>query len=629
MTRSNQLFHYYHYSSVILGSYILNFHHQYQCQDNVVEADYVIIGYGTAGQNAHKIIRRHDNQHKTIIIDPFKYENKRLDSTTRFSNEMIVSLDTNKKLISLTDNSMIKYKQCILTTGLLANEINAKKYIDSNCDSRDILNVIDFDTRENLKSLVKENRNLHITYATSNDWKSIFHAIEIADISKRQYGTSNTVSIITHSSGLLMQSLPRYLSQSFTRRVKKIGIDVIPFTQIRYVVKNKNSDDLSIFTECAYDSLYTSKFSTNKLVFPSTFGIPYFTTEKSTRYDYIRYWSDLIRNNNGLEIDREGRNIKVNSSMQAMNGVYVAGDLANVYNSVNGRGNVTGYDFAIKTSNVAATNMIRDNRQVSSLSHTNIIYDDIHIFEAKIRNLNTNMIFFGNCTTAYESHGFLFKWKDKIEKPTTEIIADNKSNNIFEKFVSSMQQPLNRTASEDAIAIDINTGENIVKQVEPVSFGVVFYIDESNIIRGILLTTHYNELEINKVYDAIKRLIGIPISKLIYGTESLDEDTMSPRLQKFKLLSSKAEKVISMFLLECAKANDRYLETKRNMLPVTQFKLVAPLQSSTKYVNDLNFGNPISPHHFCDPVFTRQNSNISKADILSKGYTRGIKHGPS
>lgn len=240
------------------------------------------------------------------------------------------------------------------------------------------------------------------------------------------------VTLLCASAGVLSQRLPRQLSQAFSRRLRTMGVEVVPYAQLRYVsatasdegAENTSSSDgiaggagagvastPTVYCSHTFDQVQTASFETDTVVFLNAdtgVQVEHFGIAKGE-----------------LEGGADG-GILANRSLQAAAGVYVAGEAANVALGGSGqympglrglgRGVVAGTDHAVKTAEVAAQNMLAavkgsagSDASSSESELQYLVYDHLpaYAWSSPVAHMHLSLI--GKCSSALEAHSFFWK----------------------------------------------------------------------------------------------------------------------------------------------------------------------------------------------------------------------------
>ena len=505
---------------------------------------YVIVGFGEAGRAACSEILASDDKykHKLLAIDSnFKNltenENIYINERVRVIGSEVAHIDLPSRIIKFRDDSVVYFDKCLISTGSSGASFD-ERFIDLSVRS------LIFDAH-NVQSWWPHILNLiskkgHITIAGSN-WSSIQLCLLIAKESKRK-GYINNVTLILPSAGPMANMIPNYLSKAIIKRLEKLGIEVITYSQIRYIENaktsflfadtinrptttnienmdnnnnnNNNKDsqmsaNLVIYLSKAFDSLSTSAFVTDTLIISNDYLLPYpyqitdnninhnqtINQQSSTNNDLLPFYhmkdSHRFLYESGLEYDSIGT-IKANSFLSASSDVFVAGDIANVLSPL-GRAVFSGYDHAIASGKVAGRNMTGDR----------VMYNYIPVFETDYgEDVGLHFLLLGNCASSLESHGLWWKYKSKsppvdnvntIVNSNLQLHSKKSEESITLKRNESSYIPYGklRLTYDTEILLDTNIHQNSVTDQcswkPPLGLGLIFYLKNNRIV-GILIS---------------------------------------------------------------------------------------------------------------------------------------------
>lgn len=288
-----------------------------------------------------------------LVIDPYQPPSSLSEKhPADFKSVHIKSIDPLTKCIVLEDDTAIYYEKCVLATGSLSNTIQAEKFIASDIDQSSLFDLSDPSNRNDLRDLASKGK--HITMVGLLNWSIISYAISLGKVANEK-GFKNNVTIVSPSSGLMISTFPKYISSILTKKLSTIyGIEIIPYSQLRYITNNSKygsavgevAGKLMVYTGCTYDSVNTSFFETDAVVFDPATGVP--NIHRNSSKDKIddmnkmkmyrnQIWESILRTA-GFEIDDDLKGIVVNRSLEAYRDVFIVGDLASIYSSTGGRG---------------------------------------------------------------------------------------------------------------------------------------------------------------------------------------------------------------------------------------------------------------------------------------------------
>lgn len=406
----------------------------------------------------------------------------------------------------------------------------------------------------------------------------------------------------------MSSSLPRYLSVALGKRLSTRGVEVIPYAQVRYIggpstfaflstseidsiepeEKEKNdayysspkNAKIGIYLSRVYDSLHTNMLYTDKVALFST-SVPYANQGPPLNC------SEHFASKAGLEVGSNGGFV-VNRCMLASEGVYIAGDIANVRMPL-GRGVFTGVDHAHHTGLVAGRNM----------SGVFDIYDHIPIYEGSAEESAIHLTFVGHCSSAFETHGFWWKVSSETassssektssssekkkskglssSSPQEETILDRIKVELYSIFGMKYKAPSRVTKAIEATPQGklnvriIKKESSRLKSAPPLGLGVLFYID-NDIVVGVLISgtalskqrnetndRNDNEDEVlsysEVIHERARSYIGKPLAVVTasieaeYLPENESTDFRSGRLIKLQNLNEIASYIIAPAVL--------------------------------------------------------------------------------
>ena len=174
-------------------------------------------------------------------------------------------------------------------------------------------------------------------------------------------------------------SLPLYVGNHVMWMLKRVGVEVLPYSQMQYcrvvsassravgadgraggvhgapvIGGSESPEQLEVFVRKSYDRLDVRKYLAHLLVvFPSKAGRS----------------SEFVSENNGLEAAPDGGYV-VNAELSARSGVYVAGPSAYVPHAIFGRVSLHGDDDAWASGLCAGRNMAGGHEQYAHVGQT-------------------------------------------------------------------------------------------------------------------------------------------------------------------------------------------------------------------------------------------------------------------
>eukprot|EP01031_Cornospumella_fuschlensis_P036939 gene36939-44814_t len=293
---------------------------------------YAVVGAGTAGTTAAMEINRlqsppssSNGKHSLAIIDPCATSKLKLPiADAMVLQDEVISLDPEHHTLLLRSGATITYDKCLLAIGLSTPSLSAK-YIADDCSS-DVLNPADPTHVYRLEHIVKSGGHVTIIGATS--FNNINLACKLASIGK-QHGYTGCVSLVYPAHGVLSSMLPRFLSHSTGRRLEGLGIELIPYSQVRYISRTDSLDKtspLAIYLTKTYDSLQSHTLYTHAVIHaPSPLMPPTPSSSKVYTGDTLSWLHRA-----GMEFDPLLGGIRVNAWQEVGRDVFAAGGCASV-----------------------------------------------------------------------------------------------------------------------------------------------------------------------------------------------------------------------------------------------------------------------------------------------------------
>lgn len=159
------------------------------------------------------------------------------------------------------------------------------------------------------------------------------------------------VSHIFAEEGVLQRHLPQYLSAYVTRKMSEIGIQMCTKKLVTGLERNgdRQDGDNSMPEVDNPDAVSVSLMGWEKENFVCDYVVLAST--------HIKPKTEMVTHLSGIEVDPNNGGIVVNATMEAIDGLYVAGNLASYYDSTLGRRRVDRYEHAINSGLLAGHNM--------------------------------------------------------------------------------------------------------------------------------------------------------------------------------------------------------------------------------------------------------------------------------
>jgi hypothetical protein len=262
--------------------------------------------------------------------------NKKSPLSVSISQTMVVDLDVHKKCLTLSNGEIVSFDKCLVAVGATTPNLNHSKHIEDTVVPRCSSTQCSLSSSSALFSAVSS--GAHVTVVGASSWDSLACATALAR-HRRPGDPRAPVTLVFPSFGPLSASVPRYLSQAIGKRLSQSGVALCPYSQVRYIGggdSHRHSQSgqgmaVAVFLAKTYDSLSTSSFYTDHVLF-SPNCVPLSKPHSLLRSDdNISPHSFIV--NSDLEVDPISGGIVVNRSLEAVGGVFAAGDIANVFTS--------------------------------------------------------------------------------------------------------------------------------------------------------------------------------------------------------------------------------------------------------------------------------------------------------
>lgn len=236
-------------------------------------------------------------------------------------------LNVAEQKVVLDDGTEITYEKCLLATGSTPKSLDIFDHSPANIKDKifSFKSIKDF---EKLKGRIEKSKNVAII-------GSGFLGSELA-CALAHYGQQGRLNVfqLFHESGNMGKVLPAYLSKWTTDRIRDVGVEVMPDTQVSNV----------------------EVYEGNQLKIVLNNG-------KSLIVDHIIQAVGTEPNIKlaeaaGLEVDSKFGGFVVNAELQARTNLYVAGDVACFHDPKLGRRRVEHHDHAVVSGRLAGENMV-------------------------------------------------------------------------------------------------------------------------------------------------------------------------------------------------------------------------------------------------------------------------------
>lgn len=338
----------------------------------------------------------------------------------------VKKLNVNEQKVLLDDGTEITYDKCLLATGSSPKTLGVFDSASPKIKEKVFTykSIRDFET---VKKQVEKSKTVAIV-------GNGFLGSELA-CALSHYGTLNDLKVVQlfAESGNMAKVLPKYLSKWSTERIRDVGVNVLPNSQI----------------------VNAEIFEGNKIKLVLSNGnnvIVDFVIQAVGSQPNIELAQDAA-----LEIEPNLGGFLVNAELEARSNLYVAGDAACFYDPRLGRRRVEHHDHAVVSGRLAGENMVGLRKPYK---HQSMFWSDL------------------GTTIGYEAIGLI--------DSSLETVG------IFAKL-----EPHKQESSENKKTGDTSTqiAESETEPENDYTKGILFYMKNNKIV-GILLWNVFNRISI-------------------------------------------------------------------------------------------------------------------------------------
>lgn len=378
----------------------------------------------------------------------------------------VVKLSVADQKVLLDDGTELTYDKCLIATGSSPKTIEIFDRASAKAKERihTFKSIKDFET---LKAQVEKSKTIAVI---GNGFLGSELACALA-----HYGQGGKLKVyqLFNENGNMAKVLPDYLSRWTTERIKEVGVDVQPKSQILDVevyegnqLKLKMKDGRSIIVDNVIQAVGSRPNVT-------------------------------LANDARLEIDPKHGGFLVNAELEARSNLYAAGDVACFYDPRLGRRRVEHHDHAVVSGRLAGENMV-------GLSKYKLIFD------TEQKN-NSMFLFF---TEKPYKHQSMF-WSDlgsavgyeaiglvDSSLPTVAVFAKLDANEEKREPYSEKEDEAKKdestdkpTSSPPGTVLSLPNDSPPSDSSNNYGKGVIFYMQNDRIV-GILLWNVFNRISI-------------------------------------------------------------------------------------------------------------------------------------
>jgi apoptosis-inducing factor 1 len=241
----------------------------------------------------------------------------------------VKSLDVKERKVILDDGTELTYDKCLLATG------SSPKTLDvfDQAPARTKKNIFTFKTMKDFEKVKAQVDKSNCIAVIGNGFLGSELACALAhngQVNQRKI----EVHQIFHETGNMAKILPKYLSEWATARIREVGVDVQPETQVTKVEEYEGGKIRL--------TLNNGKTIVVDTVIQAVGSEPNTSLAKDAK----------------LEIDPKLGGYLVNAELEARSNLYVAGDVACFYDPKLGRRRVEHHDHAVVSGRLAGENMV-------------------------------------------------------------------------------------------------------------------------------------------------------------------------------------------------------------------------------------------------------------------------------
>lgn len=382
----------------------------------------------------------------------------------------VVKINVAEQKVILDDGTELTYEKCLVATGSSPKTLNVFNGVPAKIKERihSFKSIKDFET---VKSQIENSKSVAIV-------GNGFLGSELA-CALSHYGQSGKLKVyqLFHEKGNMAKVLPTYLSEWTTERIKEIGVDVQPESQV-------------VGVEMFEGNQLRLKLSNGKSIIVDNV-IQAVGSEPNVE----------LAKEADLEVDPCHGGFVVNAELEARSNLYAAGDVACFYDTKLGRRRVEHHDHAVVSGRLAGENMVGLSEYC--LNKGNLISQCIQCFPFLEKPYKHQSMFWSDLGSAvgYEAIGLV-----DSSLPTVAVFAKYDASDAEQKRVpyetdlkteqtkaESMPQSLESTNDKSGIKdfplLGTEEGQDNCGK------GVIFYMKEDKIV-GILLWNVFNRISI-------------------------------------------------------------------------------------------------------------------------------------
>lgn len=241
----------------------------------------------------------------------------------------VVSLDVKEQKVVLDDGTELTYDKCLIATGSTPKTLD----IFDSAPARTKKHIFTYKSIKDFQTVKEQVDKSNSIAIIGNGFLGSELACAFAHNGQVNQRTIKVYQLF-HESGNMAKVLPKYLSEWATERIREVGVDVLPESQVTKVEEHEG-DKVKL-------TLNNGKSVVVDTVIQAVGSEP----------------NVALARNAKLEIDPKLGGLVVNPELEARSNLYVAGDVACFYDPRLGRRRVEHHDHAVVSGRLAGENMV-------------------------------------------------------------------------------------------------------------------------------------------------------------------------------------------------------------------------------------------------------------------------------
>jgi len=340
----------------------------------------------------------------------------------------------------LSDGTEIQYDKCLIATGGKPKSLPQLESLPEDLKQHVTLfrKVEDFQKLDNISNNIKSITVFGGGFLGSELACALGHR-------GRSPGSELEVIQAYQENGNMGKVLPDYLSEWTTEKVRSEGVTVMPNSRVKTVTKGTTSN-LAV------------KMESGK------------TVDTDHMVVAVGIEPDLaLAQASNLEVDKVHGGFKVNSELEAVPNLFVAGDAASFDDPALGRRRVEHHDHAVVSGRLAGENMAGAGKQYT---HQSMFWSDL------------------GPDVGYEAIGVV-----DSGLPTVGVFAKATPKDTPKAVVTETNESIRSETEDKATVVQPSQTEATTKEGEDYGKGVIFYLRDSKVV-GVVLWNVFNRMSI-------------------------------------------------------------------------------------------------------------------------------------